>query len=41
MHGLKCTELCRLQDCNNQADLAGDEDVINGLPDDLEEDCDF
>ena len=37
---LKCTEMCRLQDCGNQADHA-DEDVINELQDELEEDHDF
>ena len=26
VNGLKCTEMCRLQDCDNQADLADDED---------------
>jgi len=40
-NGLKCTEMCRLQDCDNQADLAGDEDVTNELQDELEEDYDF
>jgi len=39
--GLKYTEMCRLQDCDNQADLAGDEDVTNELQDELEEDYDF
>ena len=39
---LKCTEICRLQDCGNQADHADDdEDVINELQDELEEDHDF
>ena len=39
---LKCTEMCRLQDCGNQADHADhDEDVINELQDELEEDHDF
>jgi len=40
-NGVKCTEICRLQDCNNQADLNGDEDVTNELQNHLEEDYDF
>ena len=41
-NGLKCTEVCGLQDCGNQADHADDdEDVINEFQDELEEDCDF
>ena len=41
-NGLKCTEVCRLQDCDSQSDNADDdEDVINELQDDLEEDYDF
>ena len=37
-NGLKCTEMCRLQDCDDQVDHADDdEDVIN----ELEEDYDF
>ena len=31
VNGLKCTEKCRLQDCDTQADLADDEDSINEL----------
>ena len=39
---LKCTEICRLQDCGKQVDHADDdEDVINELHDELEEDYDF
>ena len=41
-NGLKCTEVCRLQDCDSQSDNTDDdEDVINELQDDLEEDYDF
>ena len=41
-NGLKCTEVCGLQDCGNQADHADDdEDVINELQDELEEDYDL
>ena len=41
-NGLKCTEMCRLQECDNQADHADDnEDVINELQDEIEEDYDF
>ena len=39
-NGLKCTEMCRLQDCDNY-DLADDEDCINELQDELEEDYDY
>jgi len=40
-NGLKCTEMCRLQYCDSQADLASDEDVTNELQDELEEDYNF
>lgn len=39
----KYVEMCRLQECENQVGLAGDddEDVTNELQDELEQDYDF
>ena len=39
-NGLKCTDMCRLSDCENQASLSAIEESVDGLDDELEDDYD-
>ncbi len=39
-NGLKCTDMCRLPDCENQALLVS-EDCITSLDDEQEDDCEY